>query len=163
MQFSDWSLFISCVGPYENCNLINMDMVFHINGTLVLLLCKFMIWSSKWMESLFCYTVLEKWTSWKRSKRDFFRLKNSRFKVQYMDFETPKFRPKTPSGSGLTSAPNRGTQQGFSRFYRLRWKSERVENEANAIVFDWKIADLKFRIWTSKPPNFVQKLPREVG
>ena len=80
-----------------------------------------------------------------------------------MDFETPKFRPKTPSGSRLTSAPNRGTQQGFSRFYRLRWKSERVENEANAIVFDLQIADLKFRIWTFKPPNFVQKLPREVG
>ena len=74
-----------------------------------------------------------------------------------MDFETPKFRPKTPSVSGLTRAPNRGTQQ------RLRWKSAEVDNEAKAIVFDWKIADLKFSIWTFKPPNFIQNLPREVG
>ena len=80
-----------------------------------------------------------------------------------MDFETPKFRPKTPSGSRLTSAPNRGTQQGFSRFYRLRWKSAEVDNEANAIVFDQKIADLKFSIWALRPPNFIQKIPREVG
>ena len=48
-------------------------------------------------------------------------------------------------------------------FATLCWKSERVENEANAIFFDWKIADLKFSIWTLKPPNFVQKLSREVG
>ena len=74
-----------------------------------------------------------------------------------MDFETPKFLPKDPSVSGLTRAPNRGTQQ------RLRWKSAEVDNEANAIVFDLQIADLKFRIWTFKPPNFVQKRPREVG
>ena len=84
-------------------------------------------------------------------------------KFSIWTFKPPKFHPKTPSGSGLTSAPNRGTQQGFSRFYRLSWKSERVENEANAIVFDRKIADLKFSIWTFKPPNFIQKLPREVG
>ena len=80
-----------------------------------------------------------------------------------MDFEIPKFHRKTPSGSGLTSTLNRGTQQGFSRFYRLSWKSERVENEANVIVFEQKISDLKFSIWNLKPQNFIEKFPREVG
>ena len=74
-----------------------------------------------------------------------------------MDFKTPKFRPKTPSVSGLTRAPNRGTQQ------RLRWKSAEVDNEANAIVFDRKIVDLKFSIWTFKPPKFHPKTPSGSG
>ena len=68
-----------------------------------------------------------------------------------MEFETPKFRPKNPLGSGLTSSPNRGTQQGFSRFVRHGRKSARFENEANEIDFYPKILDLKFIIWTSKP------------
>ena len=80
-----------------------------------------------------------------------------------MDFETPKFRQKTPSGSGLNIAPNTGTQQGFSRFSPQDRKRALVENEPNANDSNPKIADLKFIIWTSKIPSFVQKLPLEVG
>ena len=80
-----------------------------------------------------------------------------------MEFEIPKFHRKNPPGSRLTRAPNRGTQQGFSRFYRLSWKSEHVEKEANAFFFKQKIADLKFYIWTLKSQIFVKTFPREVG
>ena len=80
-----------------------------------------------------------------------------------MDFEIPKFHKNILSGSGLTRAPNRGTQQRFSRFYRLSWKSARVEIEANAIIFKQKIADLKLCIWTLKSQNFIKTFPREAG
>ena len=80
-----------------------------------------------------------------------------------MEFEIPKFHRKNPPGSRLTRAPNRGTQQGFSRFYRLSWKSEHVEKEANAIIFKQKIAYLKLCIWTLESQTFIEKIPREVG
>ena len=71
------------------------------------------------MESLFCYTVLEKCVSAKPAKRDCFLPKQCRFEVHNMDFETVKFQRKTPSGSGLTSTLNRGTQQGLVDFTDL--------------------------------------------
>ena len=74
-----------------------------------------------------------------------------------MDFEIPKFHKNILSVSGLTRAPNRGTQQ------RLRWKSSEVDNEANAIVFEQKIADLKLSIWTLTSQTFIEKISREVG
>ena len=80
-----------------------------------------------------------------------------------MDFEPPKFQQKKPSGSGLKSALNRGTQQDFSRFDRQDRKSARVENKANVIDSHPKIVDLKFIIWNLKPPSFVQKILQEVG
>ena len=89
------------------------------------------------MESLFCYTGLEKCTSAKPGKRDCFLPKQCRFEDHNIDFETPKFQPKTPSESGPTSALNRGTQQGFKVLTDLNplcWKSAQVQNQPNAIV-----------------------------
>ena len=55
-------------------------------------------------------TVLEKCASAKPRKHDCFLTKLSRIEVHNKDFKNPKFDPKNPSGSGLTSAQNRGTQ-----------------------------------------------------
>ena len=57
-----------------------------------------------------------------------------------MDSESPKFHQKTPSRSGSTGDLNRGAQIGFSRFYRLRWKSERFCDVFNGRTFSsrWK-------------------------
>ena len=83
--------------------------------------------------------------------------------LKFIIFGNPKFRPKTTLRSGLTSALNKGTQQGFGRFDRQDRKSKPIENEANTIDYYPKFADLKFIIWTSKTPNSIQKLPQEVG
>ena len=60
-------------------------------------------------------TGLEKCAGAKPGKRDCLGLKQCKFEALNMEFETPKFQAKTPSGSALTNPLNMGTQQGFSR------------------------------------------------